>query len=106
MKHIPHSLLIFPALLCTALAADLSSDVYPGIRDSNGALIPSVTSYLGKEISFFDEPVQTQLIKRRNNFGYSAEEIQKYFSIPLHMPLDETGLDRSSSTRNPSAHNL
>ena len=48
MKHIPPRLLVISALFSTALAADLPPDVYPGMRDSYGALIPSVTSYLGK----------------------------------------------------------
>jgi len=43
----------------------------------------------------YDLPVDVELIKRRNNFGYTEEEIKKYFSVPLHMPLDETGMDKS-----------
>ena len=76
-------------------STELPADTYPGLRNQDGALISSVAAYLGKEVGFYDEPVQNELIKRRNNFGYSAEEIQKYFSLPLHMPLDETALDRS-----------
>ncbi len=95
MKLFLHSVLLVLICFGTALATDLPPDVYPGIRDSNGALIRSVATYLGQEMGYYDQPVQTELIKRRNNFGYTTEEIQKYFSIPLHMPLDETGLDRS-----------
>jgi hypothetical protein len=40
-------------------------------------------------------PVDVDLIRKRHNFGYSDGEIQKYFSIPLRLTLDETGLDRS-----------
>ena len=76
-------------------ASALPPGVYPGLRTSDGGLIPSVRGYLGQEMKSFEQPVDTALIKRRNNFGYTDEEIRKYFSIPLSMPLDETGLDRS-----------
>lgn len=78
-----------------SLKAELPPEVYPGLRTPSGELLPSVSSYLGQQMGSFDLPVDVDLIKRRNNFGYTEEEIKKYFSVPLHIPLDETGLDRS-----------
>ncbi len=76
-----------------AQAPSLPPNVYPGLRGPAGELIPAVAQYLGKDLSFYDQPVQSEMIARHKNFGYSDEEIKKYFSIALHMPLDNTGLD-------------
>ena len=86
-------LLLALSIEAFAQPAKLPADIYPGLRASSGGLIPAVSPYLGKEMTFYDEPVQKEMISRRKNFGYSDEEIQKYFSIPLHMPLDNTGIN-------------
>ena len=91
--------LALSALITSAMATlhadSLPADVYPGLRTPSGTLLPSVSSYLGQQMTSYDLPVDVELIKRRNNFGYTEEEIKKYFSVPLHMPLDETGMDKS-----------
>ena len=76
------------------LFAALPPDVYPTLQ-SGGQLDPCVAEFLGKDPRPWTLPVDTQLIQKRHNFGYSSEEIQKYFSRPLRMTLDEGGLDRS-----------
>ncbi len=83
------------ALNLPAHAVDLLPNDYPGLRGPDGRLIQSVADYLGKDLKSFDLPVDTDMIQRHNNFGYTAEEIQKYFTVPLHFTLDETGLDTS-----------
>ncbi len=100
MKHlylvIPFiSLSIGLASLC---AADLPADVYPGLRGSDGSLLPSVADHLGREVRIVDRRLDPEMLKRRNNFGYTEDEIRKYFSAPQKIVLDETGLDRSFLT--------
>lgn len=81
-------------LLTVLLRADqLPDDAYPGLRQGNN-LLPSLTPFLGQEIKPDDLTPDVELIKRRNNFGYTDEEIEKYFSQPKAMTLDETGLNR------------
>ena len=93
---------LYPALVLGLLAfiprargAELLPNDYPGLRGSDGKLIPAVSDYLGKDLVSYDLPVDTDMIQRHNNFGYSPEEIQKYFTVPLHLTLDETGMDKS-----------
>jgi len=92
----------FPTIviaLCASLhAANLPTDVYPSLRGPDGKLLPSVAGYLGRDVRIVERKLDPDLLKRRDNFGYSEEEIQKYFSAPIRMVLDETGLDRSFIT--------
>lgn len=76
-------------------AEGLPPDVYPGLRDANGQLFPSVAPYLGKEVRIINKPLDLAVVKKRNNFGYTEEEIKKYFSVPVRMVIDDTGLDTS-----------
>ena len=73
----------------------LPVDVYPGLRTPDGALLPSVAGHLGHDITIRERSLDPDLLKRKENFGYSAEEIAKRFSAPPRMVLDHTGLDRS-----------
>ncbi len=41
------------------------------------------------------EPLDREMVQRKKNFGYSNEEIEQYFNVPLVMKLDREGLDRS-----------
>jgi hypothetical protein len=78
-----------------SLGFELLPDDYPGLRGPDGKLIPAVSDYLGKDLKSYDLPVDKDMILRHNNFGYTPEEIQKYFTVPLHLTLDETGMDKS-----------
>lgn len=93
------SLILLAVMAATTVAAEvqstLPSEAYPGLRTPDGGLVPAVSSYLGTAMSTYEEPVQTAMIARRKNFGYSDDAIRQYFSIPLRMPLDNTGLDAS-----------
>jgi hypothetical protein len=85
--------------LCASLhAAELPTDVYPSLRGPDGKLLPSVAGHLGRDVRIVERKPDPDLLKRRDNFGYSEEEIRKYFSAPIRMVLDETGLDRSFIT--------
>jgi hypothetical protein len=86
------------ALFASLHAAELPTDVYPGLRGPGGKLLPSVAGHLGRDVRIVERKPDADLLKRRNNFGYSEEEIRKYFSAPIRMVLDETGLDRSFIT--------
>jgi len=89
-------LLTAVSILAASLrAAELPADVYPGIRDAGGNLLPSVAAYLGQEVRSLTLTVDPALLSKRNNFGYTAEEIQKYFSTPIRATLDEGGMDKS-----------
>ena len=83
-------------LALTATVASGADDVattYPGlVRD--GRLIPAVAGYLGKDLRTIALPMDAGLFARRANFGYTAEEVKRYFSAPLRITLDATGLDR------------
>ncbi len=76
-------------------AADLLPNDYPGLRGPDGKLIAAVAGHLGQNLRSYDIPVDQEMLKKRNNFGYTPEDIQKYFTVPLHMTLDETGMDKS-----------
>jgi hypothetical protein len=41
------------------------------------------------------EPLDLEMVKRHENFGYSDEEIEKNFNVPFVIPLDRTGLNRA-----------
>lgn len=88
-------LLTLPLALSVVRASSLPPEAYPGLRDENGQLIAPVRDYLGKDVRIVDRKTDPELLKRRNNFGYTPEEIERYFCSPAPMILDETGLDRS-----------
>jgi hypothetical protein len=95
---------VFLILLCASLhAAELPADIYPGLRGPDGKLLPSVAGHLGRDVRIVEREPDRDLLKRRSNFGYSEEEIRKYFSAPVRMVLDENGLDRSFITPAPPA---
>ena len=84
---------------CTLLHANgTPADIYPGLREPDGKLLPSVAGHLGRDVRIVERKLDPEMLKRRNNFGYTPEEIEKYFSRPVRMVLDETGLDRSFIT--------
>ncbi len=92
--------MIIPRLLAAALIASvicsagaLSDDLYPGLV-RNGQVIPGAKDSIGQDLKTWDLPVDVELIKKRNNFGYTDDEIKKYFSASIQITLDETGLDR------------
>lgn len=93
-------------LLCLASTSHaqtaLPTDVYPGLRDAQGKLLSSVAGHLGRKVRVIDRPLDSELLKRRSNFGYTDEEIAKYFNRPLKMVIDETGLDRRFISRPPA----
>ncbi len=93
----PFRLLPAVLLLCVVLgrAASLPPEAYPGLRSSDGSLVPAITAHLGREVRIIERRLDPDLLQRRANFGYTEEEIQTYFSRPVTMVLDETGLDRS-----------
>ena len=41
------------------------------------------------------EPLDMEMVKRNHNFGYSDEEIQKFFNVPLKITLDRSSMSRS-----------
>ncbi len=41
------------------------------------------------------EPLDMEMVRRNGGFGYSEAEIEKYFSTPLAIELDATGMNRS-----------
>ncbi|MDX6765201.1 MAG: hypothetical protein SFU85_00260 [Candidatus Methylacidiphilales bacterium] len=82
------------SLLAAPAGAELPAGTYPGIRDSQGNLIPSAAASLGKDVRVVERQLDPELLKRRNNFGYTEDEIRTYFSKPVRMVLDETGLDK------------
>jgi hypothetical protein len=93
----------FSTLLCLTVVASTSfkawgdtlpANIYPSLRQGD-QLLPCVSPYLGKDIKLSPIFLDADLLKRRNNFGYSDEEIKKYFSVPVNMTLDSTGLDRT-----------
>jgi hypothetical protein len=90
------------ALLATATTA--AEDVaawYPGlVRD--GRLIASA-SHLGQELRTVEVPQDKALFTRKANFGYSLEDVQRYFAAPLRYAVDTTGLDRHLLTPAPKA---
>jgi hypothetical protein len=105
MKY-PHQIIALISLfacLTPLHAAELPSDVYPGLRGPDGKLLPSVAGHLGRDLRIVDRKLDPEMLERRNNFGYSDEEMHKYFSAPIRMVLDETGLDRSFITPVPPA---
>lgn len=79
-------------------AADLPADVYPGLRGPDGSLLPSVADHLGRDVRIVERKLDPEMLKRRDNFGYTEDEIRKYFSVPKKIVLDETGLNRSLLT--------
>ena len=40
-------------------------------------------------------PLDMEMVRRNGNFGFSDAEIAKYFSAPLRIDLDRSGMDRS-----------
>ena len=76
-------------------AAPLPADVYPGLHAPDGGLLPSIAAYLGQNTKPLAMTVGADLLKKRNNFGYTDEEIKKDFSAPVSLTLDETGLNTS-----------
>ncbi len=72
----------------------LPSEIYPGLRDSGGSLMPSVARYLGHEFSERTRPLDKEILVRRKNFGYSDEEISRSFAAPVRVFYDFSGLDR------------
>jgi hypothetical protein len=91
--------LLAPLLLALSLVAaradDLPPDSYPGIRGPDGKLIPSVAAYLGKDVHTLTLTVSPELLKARSNFGYSDDEIKQYFSTPVKLTIDDTGLNKT-----------
>ena len=89
-------LLLTPQSAVLAQSADpLPANVYPGLRSADGELLPFISPYLGRVIQPLILTVSPELLKRRADFGYSDEEIKKYFSTPVDLTLDETGLNTS-----------
>ncbi len=98
--------LIFPRLLPLILAGvslacpgriasatELPADVYPGLRGADGKLLPAVAGYLGRDLRVVEVPLDAAMVARRGGFGYSDAEIERWFSAPRRMVLDDTGLD-------------
>ena len=96
--HLTAALILLSSSLASLHAADLPADVYPGLRGADGKLLPSVAGQLGRDVRIIERMLDPLMLKRRNNFGYTEEEVRKYFSAPVRMVLDETGLDRSFIT--------
>ena len=105
MKHILLAAILLPSVLIASLAGTSQftvpafaqvtlENVYPGMV-VNGQLIPGEKGSIGVDLKTFTLPADRELIAKRRNFGYSDEEINKYFSSPLEVTLDETGLDKS-----------
>jgi hypothetical protein len=76
-------------------ASLLPASAYPGLRAADGSLLPSVAPYLGQSIKPLTLTVGADLLKKRDNFGYTGDEIRKFFSTPVALTLDETGLNTS-----------
>ena len=83
------------SLAAPTWAQPMPADVYPGLHASDGSLLPTVSHYLGQDTKPLEMTVGADLLKKRNDFGYTGEEIQKYFSSPVALTLDETGLNTS-----------
>ena len=49
------------------------------------------------------EPVDMEMVKRHNNFGFTDEQIRTMFSRPLTVALDRNGLDRTMLKAPPAA---
>ena len=73
----------------------LPANAYPGLHAPDGSLLPSVSPYLGQDTKPLTMTVEADLLKKRNDFGYTDEEIKKYFSTPVVLTQDDTGLDTS-----------
>lgn len=82
------------ALFSSLSFAGFPSDIYPGLRDSAGELIPSAAASLGRDFRITNLAVEPGLLERRGNFGYKEDQISKYFSEPVRMVLDETGMNK------------
>ena len=94
--HLLGSLLLALSLIAPARAQPTpSANVYPGLHAPDGSLLPSVSTYLGQDTKPLTMTVGADLLKKRNDFGYTDEEIKKYFSAPVALTLDETGLNTS-----------
>ena len=87
--------LAFSLAVPTRAQPTLPSDVYPGLHAPDGGLLPTVSHYLGQDTKPLEMTVGADLLKKRNDFGYTDEEIRKYFSTPVDLTLDETGLNTS-----------
>ena len=88
-------LLSLLATLNAQNASLLPASVYPGLRAADGSLLPSVAPYLGRDTKPLTLTVGADLLKKRDNFGYTDDEIGKFFSTPVGLTLDETGLNTS-----------
>lgn len=84
-------------LACTgaAFASQLPPDVYPGLRGADGKLLPGVAGHLGRDVRVLELPLDEEMVRRNERFGYSAAEIAEMFPHPRRVVLDESGLDRS-----------
>ncbi len=97
-----HTVLLTCLLGTGALAAEaLPPEVYPSLRDGDH-LISCVASHLGQDVKPYVLPTDPEMIKRHRNFGYTDGELQKWFSAPVTMTLDETGMERSFITPPPA----
>ena len=100
MIHLKHSALL--VLLATALpAAEQVTTWYPGLVQE-GRLIPSA-AHLGQDLRVVEVPQDQALFARKQNFGYTPEEVKRYFAAPLRYAVDTTGLDRRLLTPAPKA---
>ncbi len=73
----------------------LPPDVYPGLLGPDGRLLPGVAGHLGRDVRVLNIPLDQEMVRRNDNFGYPAPEILAMFSRPRRVVLDESGLDRS-----------
>ena len=81
--------------LIKAETEKLPSTEYLGLRDSQGKMLAAYSKYLGQDIRVLHLKLDPEMLNKKSNFGYTQEEIEKYFSQPVRMVIDETGLDRS-----------
>lgn len=57
--------------------------------------VPAVTGILNNaHAETLSIPLDKEMVQRRGNLGYTDEEIQTYFSAPLLLEIDRTGLNR------------
>ena len=76
----------------------VTSACHPPIWQAFAALLLTVAPLVAAEPSADRDaivlPLDMEMVRRNGNFGFSDDEISKYFSAPLRIELDRSGMDR------------